>query len=149
MEITEINCKKYGKYNSNYNLFYFNETDEFMLTARTSLSATRISNKDFSVILCDQMIFSQQENENSIIYNNGYKVVNFSNFSNYMTCTNITILNEEEAEKTEQININYSSSYISYNNYSQCPNITILNEEEKETEKTDQINIYYSSSYIS
>ena len=37
-------------------------------------------------------MFSHQKNDYSIIYNNGYKLVNYSNFSDYHKCINLSVL---------------------------------------------------------
>ena len=95
-QIDKINCmddrlnnKGYG---INYKLFYFKETEKFMFISRVNLVTTILNIYNYSLEICGQTIFSEDQiNEYSIIYNNDYKVVNYTNFFNYMTCQDINI----------------------------------------------------------
>ena len=65
----EIDCKFTSDYSPNYKVLYFNETDDFMLISRYDLTATLISNFNFSVIECKKYNFLRpQTNSHSIIY---------------------------------------------------------------------------------
>jgi hypothetical protein len=95
LEFTEIGCKFDTEYDPAYKILYFNETDDFFLISRYDLTTTRISNFNNSIKLCRQPFLTKQSNVHGIIYFNDYKVVNYSNFSNYMKCNNISIKEEE------------------------------------------------------
>ena len=92
--LKEINCIQNSGWHANYKVLYFKETDDFMLISGSQLTTTLLSNSNFEVKICQKNIFSAHYEAYSIIYNNGYQVVNYNNFSNYMTCTNIKTLNE-------------------------------------------------------
>ena len=81
-------------YDLNYKVLYFDEIDEFLLVSRFNIIITIFSNYNNSIKLCQKEMFSYQENINSIIYNNGYKLVNYLNFTNYNYCKNISIIDE-------------------------------------------------------
>ena len=83
-------------YDSRYRVLYFNETGDFVFISRLSLKATILKSFDNSVSLCYQDIFSRQENDNSIIYINEYKLITYNNFTNYMKCNNIPVTNDEQ-----------------------------------------------------
>ena len=73
--------------------FFFNETNDFILLSRNWLSMTIFNNLNNSKNICHQIgIFSFQENEYSLIYINGYQVLNYSNFSNYCQCNDISLI---------------------------------------------------------
>ena len=75
--------------------YYFNETDEFIFIDRSFLETIKINNFDNSVKLCREQFFGSQQNEYAIIYVNRYKAVNYSSFSNYYKCHNISSIEEE------------------------------------------------------
>ena len=84
----EIGCFNGLSWNLEYKVLYFNETNDFMLVSRGELITTIYNNLNNSLLICSQGIFTKQINSNSIIYgyNNGYQVVNYTNFMNYAQC---------------------------------------------------------------
>ena len=102
----EISCKPGTKeWSTEYKVYFFKESNNFMIIPRKNLSATLINNLDNSIIKCNIFFFSPQTNEYSIIYINDYKLVNYSNFSEHNQCYNIiTKLNEFIKYR---MNINY------------------------------------------
>ena len=91
---SKINCELDSGWYFDYKVLYFKETDDFMLVSRIRLTTTIFSNYDYSLKLCKEHIFSDQQNANSIIYNNKtnkYQVVNYSNFKNYKNNIDISI----------------------------------------------------------
>ena len=91
----QIGCKLTTEYSPKYHVFYFNETDDFMLISRSDLTTTLVSNFNNSVKICRKYNYlSPQTKHYSVIYNNEYKYVNASNFTDHMSCNNITILPE-------------------------------------------------------
>jgi hypothetical protein len=94
-----IGCEITDEYDLNYKTFYFNETGDFMLISKRTLTTTLYNSINDSIIICENDIFSEQTNEFSIIYDsrfNNYNLVNFSNFSDYGKCQNIFILKEDQ-----------------------------------------------------
>ena len=98
-EFREINCTYTESWNINYKVFYFNETNDFMHISRYDLTTTILSNADNSIKQCEKQILSDQENEYSIIYNNGYNFVNYQNFSNIDTCLTLSIFEKNKYSK--------------------------------------------------
>ena len=93
----QIGCRFNTTYSTKYHVFYFNETDDFMLISRSDLTTTLVSNFNNSVKLCKKKYYlSPQTKHYSVIYNNEYKYVNASNFTDHMSCNNITILPESK-----------------------------------------------------
>ena len=103
-EFNEIGCKLNGSWNIDYKVFFFNETNDFILLSRNWLSMTILNNLNNSKNICHQIgIFSYQENEYSLIYINGYKVLNYSNFSNYCQCNDISLIeNNKHSENIKE-----------------------------------------------
>ena len=99
----EIECNHGGNWDINYKVFYFDETKDFILTSRNWLSATIFNNFNKSLLVCWENIFSSQKNVNSLIYNNGYRVVNYSYFQDRSICKNISILRNNK----QSIDLNY------------------------------------------
>ena len=94
-ELNQIDCKYDTGYGPGYRVFYFNETGDFMFISVTDLTTTLLSSFNNSVQLCRRQIFSKQYNLYSIIYINGYKMINYTNnFTNYNKCRNIYVLEE-------------------------------------------------------
>ena len=94
----EIKCKYTTYFDSRYKVLYFNETDEFLFVSRYDLTTTIVNNSDFSQQQCSKRgIFDRQNGNNfEMFYDEGYKVLNYTNFTNYNKCYNISILEEEE-----------------------------------------------------
>ena len=79
----KINCQHNNGWVDGYKVFYFNETDDFMLISRKDLTATILDNYQSKVTICLKVNYlSPQTNDYSIIYNNGYKVVKTETFQN-------------------------------------------------------------------
>ena len=53
-----------------------------MLISITHLVSTIINNQNKTIKKCGKNILTEQTNAYSIIYNNDYQVVNYSNFAN-------------------------------------------------------------------
>ena len=80
---TKINCQHNNGWLDGYKVFYFFETDDFMLISRKDLTVTILNNYQSKVTICKQINYlSPQENDYSIIYNNEYKVVKTETFKN-------------------------------------------------------------------
>ena len=82
-EFKEIECQQTNGWNAQYKVFYFNETNDFMLISKQSLDTTIFNNKNNELKKCDEHFLPRQTNEYSIIYINDYQVVNALNFSGY------------------------------------------------------------------
>ena len=63
-----------------------------MLISITHLVSTIINNQNKAIKKCGKNILTEQTNAYSIIYNNDYQVVNYSNFANYNNSINISII---------------------------------------------------------
>ena len=90
-DFEEINCTQNGDWKTEYKVLYFKETDDFMLISRLYLSTTILSNNKKELKKCKKNEFSQQNDVYSIIYNNGYQLVNYNNFACYNDNINISI----------------------------------------------------------
>ena len=98
-EFKEIDCNDFGQSDLRYKTFYFKETDEFIFISFYFLTATILNNLDNSIKKCQVRIFSIQNYENnafSLIYINGYKVINYTNFTNYFQYIDISVLEENK-----------------------------------------------------
>ena len=91
-EIKEINCTQENNWGSEYKVFYFNKTNDFMLISRKSLDTTLFNNGNDELKKCKAFFLPKQKKEYSIIYNNNYMVINALNFSDYLQCINISLL---------------------------------------------------------
>ena len=120
-EFKKIECDIYENYNPNYKVLYFEETNDFMHISRLSLRTTLFNDDKNFMELCGKHSFSYQYNVNSIIYNNGYKLVNYSNFSNYMKCNNISISQKE----TIKIGSSYIKEYTNLINSEKLEDLTL------------------------
>ena len=97
----KISCQFNTSSDAQYKVFYFKESNEFMFISRTFLNSIILSSLNNSIRVCKQKIFSKQTNDYSIIYNNEYQLINYTNFSNYLQCINISLL--EKIKETEYI----------------------------------------------
>ena len=91
-DIKEIDCKydDSDNYDINYKIIYLKDKGEFLFVSRNTLITTILNNNNLSVTLCKQDIFSSQYYDFSIIYNNGYQIINYMNFNDHMKCQNIS-----------------------------------------------------------
>ena len=99
-EIITINCQLTNDYSIHYKLFYFNETNEFMLISKTYLTTTLYNDISGSLQKCGEDIFSRQNKNYYIIYNNGYQLINYNNYKDYTKCHDISMMNEEDNKIT-------------------------------------------------
>ena len=114
----EIGCDfENGKvsYVSDYKVFYFNETGDFLLLSRKSLEETIFNNLNNSLIKCKDRLFSYQEDEYSIIYNNGFRLIKLENFTNSLKCTDISVSEDWKTISTSYIIDNKEKIYSPYN----------------------------------
>ena len=88
----EINCKQNENWFTSYKVLYFYEIDYFILISKKYLTTTIFNNHDYTLRLCNTDILSEQTNAYSLIYNNGYQIVNYNNFTNYKESIDISIL---------------------------------------------------------
>ena len=91
-EFEEVGCKIDRNWSDEYKVFYFNETDDFMLLSKGYCTSIVLNNLDNKIKICGDNIFSFQEKNYYIIYINGYQVVNYNNFSNFAQITEISIV---------------------------------------------------------
>ena len=84
-----FNCS-YKKYFDNYKVLFFNETNEFMFISRYHLFTTIFNNSNDKIITCNEQIFGNKTktNDYSIIHNNDYQLVNYTNFQECNKCKN-------------------------------------------------------------
>ena len=88
----EIGCKNGEKWSPEYRVLFFNETNDFMLISRGDLTITLYNNLNNTLLKCKKTkIFGSQKQMYSIIYNNGYKKVNYTNFQDNNKCQNISV----------------------------------------------------------
>ena len=96
-EFKDIGCLEGKKWSHNYKVFYFDETNEFILLSRHNLDLTILNNYNNSIMICNTRIFgTYHDKEYSLIYNNGYQVINYTNFTNYNQCFNISTLEKNK-----------------------------------------------------
>ena len=88
----KINCSHGNSWVNTYKVLYFKEIDDFILISRHDLTATIFNNHNNSIKLCSTNILSRQTNAYSIIYNNGYQMVNYNTFKMYNESIDISIL---------------------------------------------------------
>ena len=100
-----MGCKYTKSWSDEYKIFYFKETNEFMHISRSYCSATTLTAFNNSVNKCNKNIFEFQRSDYSIIYVNDFILINFANFSNYLQCSDISILeNNKQSKYIETIN---------------------------------------------
>ena len=64
-----------------------------MIISKSHLAKTILNNYDNSLKECENVTMTnRQSNFFSIIYNNGYQTINYTNFLNYMKCYDISLL---------------------------------------------------------
>ena len=68
-DLEEINCEYNHErnYKSEYKVFYFNKTGDFMFISRFLLKATTYNNFNNTIIKCNQKILDEQNEDYSII----------------------------------------------------------------------------------
>ena len=110
----EIDCDLGDTTSLLYKVFYFIEIDDFMFISIRYLATTLVRNTDSSTKDCKGHYFSIQYNNYCIIYINGYQLVNFTNFSNYKKCKDISIL--KKSKKLEYLDMIKNRIFNSKNN---------------------------------
>ena len=85
-------CEHVNDWKTDYKVLYFRENDNFMLISRQELSTTTYSNLEKKLKKCKEHNFEEQTKIYSIIYNNGYKLVNTKTFKNYKESIDISEL---------------------------------------------------------
>ena len=85
-------CEHVNDWKTDYKVLYFRENDNFMLISRHELSTTTYSNLEKKLKKCKEHNFEEQTNIYSIIYNNGYKLVNTKTFKDYKESIDISEL---------------------------------------------------------
>ena len=164
IEFKEINCiyPNDDAWSSEYKVFYFNETHEFMHISRSWLNLTIINNFGGSTKQClgriDYLNFPQI-NDFSIIYINEiqkYKIVNSEDFKNYNNCINLDIFEKiKHTEYTEKIKdficntTNKDELMININEVIKNEiNINYIDNDEELIIQKDGITIAFTSTHI-
>ena len=140
--LEKVNCTFGTNFSPNYKIFYFNETGDFLTTARGSLETGMINSISNSIIYCHYFkLFTKQDSkvdDYSIIYNNSikqYQLVNYTNFDNSEQCKDNSLITSFDEIPTTELMIENHISQISTNNINNI------------IPKTN-INIISNSSYI-
>ena len=104
-EWEKIKCNFDTDIGTGYKVFYFTESDDFMFVSRTELDITTINNTDNTVKICNQNPFNRQTNDYSLIYRNGYQVINYEKLTNYKKSKSLSIFQDIKlSEYKEKIN---------------------------------------------
>ena len=123
-----------------------------MLISRHLLTATILNNDNNSIIKCKQNIFSIQENTYSIIYNNGFKLVNYTNFSEHNKCLDIKYSKYEKEIKEYIKNIDVFNENKLIENLNELIknwiNINYLDENKELIVQKNEMIIGFTSTYI-
>ena len=149
----EIKCKPgENEWSDKYKVLYFNESNNFMLISRHLLTATILNNDNNSIIKCKQNIFSMQENTYSIIYNNGFKLVNYTNFSEHNKCLDIKYSKYEKEIKEYIKNTDVFNENKLIENLNELIknwiNINYLDENKELIVQKNEMIIGFTSTYI-
>ena len=154
-DFQEINCKHNENWSPKYKVLYFKESDEFMLISRTHLVSTVINNQNKVIKKCGKKILTEQTNAYSIIYNNDYQVVNYSNFDNYNNSINISLiarnkyLNYVEEAKCLIDPENKDKLIINLNNFTKNNlKLNYIDDNEELIINQDEMTITFTSTYI-
>ena len=102
-EFKEIGCKYNGPWSSEYKVFYFRKAANFMLISRTFMLTTLLNNFDNSIKKCNQNIFRKQNDDYSLIYNDHFELINYSNFVNYLQCVDLSLLENNKNTEYKEI----------------------------------------------
>ena len=141
-ELKEINCPIYDSYDLDYKVFYFNETNEFMMVSRISYKTTLYHNLEKKVNLCNADFFNYPKDsvyDFSIIYNKNYLLINYLNYESeinqiiiptsiqlheeQLKSNSDTSLNSINIEETFHINISKDSeTFINFSALTQTTN---------------------------
>ena len=108
-EFNEMDCKENDGWGDDYQVFYFSETNVFMLLSFYNLDTTIIDNYNNSQKICKEKLENipgKQKKRYSIIYINDYQLVNYNYFENMESIDLSTFKNiklSEYIEKTKNI----------------------------------------------
>ena len=155
-EFKEIACHFSSNYSSRYKVFYFKESDDFMFISISYCTATILNNNNNIIKKCGKRIFELQSNEYSIIYNNGYNLINYTNLSKFIEHKNISILkrdkksnylkmikNSYEGAQNEEQKISILNKYMKNKT-----SLLYIDENEELIFSKDEITITFTSTYI-
>ena len=107
-------------------------------------------------MICNTRIFgTYHDKEYSLIYNNGYQVINYTNFTNYNQCFNISTLEKNKQSKY----INGIKDIIHNSQYEELItnlndliknkiNINYIDENKELIIEKDEMTISFTSTYI-
>ena len=151
----KIGCYQ-RNYNDRYKVFYFKDPDNFMLVSIRELTTTLLNSVNNSIVHCKNKIFSRQNKEYSIIYNNVYQVVNYKNFTNCNNCKNISFFkNIKQYEYLDKIKKNIDSLQdkeelvTNLNEFiTKRINIDYIDENKELKIQKDEMTIAFTSTYI-
>jgi len=115
------NCTMDSLLDSNYGIFYFNSTDDFMLVSRKYKSTTLINNfsKEVKICLQNKLKFNEGDFHFSIIYHdtiNNYILISNPTFYSFNKCNNVKILYEFQNKYYPECpsQISFTSNEIPY-----------------------------------
>ena len=115
----ERNCSMSSGSLSNYEIFYFNSTDDFMFVSRDYKTTTLTNNLHKEVKICKKNKFNEGNFDFSIIFDNtinDYILISFVNFYSFNKCNNVKILYEFQKKYYPECpsQISYTSNDIPY-----------------------------------
>ena len=154
---TDIGCEHSKVWTPYYKIYFFNETNEFMIISKTHVTKTILNNYDNSLKECENVTMSsKQDNFFSIIYNNGYQTINYTNFLNYMHCYDISKLEINKLpECIEEIKYfinntqNKEEIILNLNEYMKnTMSINYIDENQELIIQKDEMTIAFTSTYI-
>ena len=93
----EGNCAMGSQTESNFGIFYFNSTDNFMLVSRYDKITSLINNLNKEEKKCGSYKFNEGDFDFSIIYDdtiNDYILISTPSFHSFNKCNNVKILYE-------------------------------------------------------
>ena len=153
-EFSEIGCLNTHGWTV-LKVYYLNEIDDFMLISPKMLTSTILNNADNTIKKCENRFLPQQAHEYSIIYNNDYQAVNYSNFANYNNSIDISIiarnkyLNYVEEAKCLIDPENKDKLIINLNNFTKNNlKLNYIDDNEELIINQDEMTITFTSTYI-
>ena len=160
-EFYEIGCYLKSNYDNRYKVFYFKESDNFMLISIGKLATTIMSNYNDTIFVCGTKIYSEQSNAYSIIYNKnnnrfGYDLINYTNLSYFNQYKDMSILGKNktfnylEKIKNSIQNLSVKEELIEIlNEFLNNKNSTnYIDENEELIIRKDEMKIAFTSTYI-
>ena len=117
-QFEKMNCRFGSGFNTNYKIFYFNETGHFIVTSRGSLETGMLDSYTNKIKACYNFTMFPKQNSKvddySIILNktlNKYQLLNYSDFTNSEICEDKSNLISQD---DEQIIISSLPAKIAY-----------------------------------